>query len=425
MIPPTPLHDPRFLLPRYGGGSFADIPELLRSLLIGGEQPPALRPPGWEQLGRPYDHVIALFIDALGWRFIERFQDHPFLRRLRDAGSLTPLTSQFPSTTSAHVTTLYSGLPVGRHGIYEWFIYEPTVDAVITPLLFSFAGDTQRETLRAVGVEPADLLPPPALIADLTAAGVQVFVLQPRAFAFSAYSRHIAQGATLRATHTLAQALVDVTQLAHARRGPQLSFVYFGDVDSVGHHYGPDTAEMTAEIDACLTTLESWLRRDWDGRSGRDGRGRTLLVLFADHGMGPINPATTIYLNRSAVFPRLAPLLQTDRRGRFIAPAGGPRDYFLHVRPQGLEEAQALLAGLLDGRAVVLPTETLIAAGLFGPLPVSDRLRARVGNLAVLPYAGEGVFWYEQGRFEQGFHGHHGGLTADEMAIPLGLLPIA
>ena len=34
-----------------------------------------------------------------------------------------------PSTTTAHLTTLYTGLPVEQHGLYEWHVYEPSLDA--------------------------------------------------------------------------------------------------------------------------------------------------------------------------------------------------------------------------------------------------------------------------------------------------------
>ena len=42
-----------------------------------------------------------------------------------------------------------------------------------------------------------------------------------------------------------------------------------------------------------------------------------------------------------------------------------------------------------------------------------------MGNLVVLPYRGEAVWWYAQERFEQKYLGLHGGLTPQEMEIPL------
>ena len=78
-------------------------------------------------------------------------------------------------------------------------------------------------------------------------------------------------------------------------------------------------------------------------------------------------------------------------------PAGSARDVFLHVRDELLEEAHNFLARRLAGRAVVYRTADLIAAGFFGAAPVSETFLGRVGNLVVLPYRGEAVWWYEQG----------------------------
>jgi hypothetical protein len=43
----------------------------------------------------------------------------------------------------------------------------------------------------------------------------------------------------------------------------------------------------------------------------------------------------------------------------------------------------------------------------------------RVADLVILPYNGETVWWYEKGRYEMLFYGHHGGLTPNELEIPL------
>ena len=85
-----------------------------------------------EALAREHERLAVVLLDAFGWAFVQRHADHPFLRRLE----IEQVASQFPSTTTAHLTTLYTGLPVEEHGLYEWRVYEPSIDAVIRPLPF-------------------------------------------------------------------------------------------------------------------------------------------------------------------------------------------------------------------------------------------------------------------------------------------------
>ena len=68
-------------------------------------------------------------------------------------------------------------------------------------------------------------------------------------------------------------------------------------------------------------------------------------------------------------------------------------------------------------RANEIGTDALLEDGIFGD--ASERLRARLGNLVVLPHAHEMVWWKADGRFELRKSGHHGGLTPDEAEIPL------
>ncbi len=62
--------------------------------------------------------------------------------------------------------------------------------------------------------------------------------------------------------------------------------------------------------------------------------------------------------------------------------------------------------------------ESLLDAGLFGS-NITEALTSRLANLVVLPGPGEAAYWFEEGRFEQRFFGQHGGLSANEMEIPL------
>jgi hypothetical protein len=83
-----------------------------------------------------------------------------------------------------------------------------------------------------------------------------------------------------------------------------------------------------------------------------------------------------------------------------------------------VEEAQAFLALRLEGKAEVRKVADLAAEGYFGPR-VSPQFLGRAGDLVILPYRGETVWWYEKNKYEQRYYGHHGGLTPQEMEIPL------
>jgi hypothetical protein len=144
------------------------------------------------------------------------------------------------------------------------------------------------------------------------------------------------------------------------------------------------------------------------------GKKRILFLMTADHGQVEINPETTIYLNTSAQFAGVERFLKTNRNGELLVPAGSARDMFLYIKDDLLEEAQSFLAARLEGKADVVKVESLIEDGYFGS-EISSRFRERVGNLVILPYAHESVWWYEKNKFEQLFYGHHGGLTPQEM----------
>jgi hypothetical protein len=88
------------------------------------------------------------------------------------------------------------------------------------------------------------------------------------------------------------------------------------------------------------------------------------------------------------------------------------------VLAERLDESEARLSDLLDGVAEVRTVEALLDEGLFGS-NVTEALTSRLANLVVLPAPGQAAYWLEPGRFEQTFLGQHGGLTANEMEIPL------
>jgi predicted AlkP superfamily pyrophosphatase or phosphodiesterase len=385
-----------FIKPRYDEGGFAGIPERIKKAFASGN----------------YDAVVLFLVDGFGWRFFERFQDAPFLQRMAKHGRIEKLISQFPSTTAAHLTTIHTGWTVGQSGVHEWIYYEPQVDALIAPLLFSYAGMWERDLLKGAGVQPSFLYPRGRFYPELKKMGVKPFVFGSREYTPSTYSNVVMEGAELRSFKTFSEALVNVGLLLEEQTQPAYVYLYFDKIDTLAHDYGPTAPQTEAEIETFLVMMDYYFERIFKGKK------RILFLMTADHGQMEVDPRTTIFLNIHSQFTGIERFLKTNLKGQRLVPAGSPRDMFLYIKDDLLEEAQSFLAPRLEGMADVVKTETLIDNGYFGP-EISSRFRERVGNLVILPYRYESVWWYEKGKFEQRFYGHHGGLTPQEMETVL------
>jgi hypothetical protein len=385
-----------FLKPRFDAGGFASLPQRVVDLLT----------------THRYDAVVLFLIDGFGWRFFEKFQQNPFLEWVARAGTVEKYSSQFPSTTAAHITTIHTGQPVGEHGIFEWNYYEPKLDAVISPLLFSFAGTVQRDTLKQVRASPKAIYPKHTLYNALSNQGVNSAIFQHREYTPSTYSNAMFRGAQAFGYRTLPEGLVNLGETLAAATLPLYMFLYYEKIDAVCHDYGPVASQTMAEIQAFLLTMEHIFK------STIHPRGKTLFLLTADHGQVEVDPATTIYLNTDPRFTGVADFLRTDQNGSLIVPGGSCRDFFLYLKPGVLEEARSFLTSRLEGRAEVRSVAEMVESGCFGPV-ISPAFRARAGDLVILPYRGESVWWYEKDKYFQKYYGHHGGLTPEEMEIPL------
>jgi hypothetical protein len=369
---------------------FADLPATVARLLTGA--PGGLPLPGAPER---IDRVAVVLLDAFGMRFVRRHADHPLLRRL----GIAPLATQFPSTTTAHVTTMHTGTPVGVHGLYEWNVYEPALDAVITPILYARAGELAPDGLRGSGVGIGDIVPAGTFYERLAAAGVPSVVLSPAAFSPSTYDSVATRGADLRPYATFADGAAG---LAEALERPGYAYLYWHEIDLLGHLHGPDSPEFDAACRHALDALETAL----------DAAGPEALVLFtADHGQVAVDPARVDYLEDF--------LPEIDR---YLAhgPAGSARDVFLHAVPGLAAELAAELRERMEGRAEVLQVAELEAQGLFGE--VGPRLRARLADVCVLPAPDRMAWLRSHAGVEQRFRGHHGGLDPAECETWLGVM---
>ena len=106
----------------------------------------------------PSDHIVLVVVDGLGMNFIEGLPGNSFLRRQL----AFELTTVFPSTTPAALTSLATGLWPSQHAVVGWHTYLPRIQDVSTIIRFERRSD---ETgLGDLGVSVEDAYPEPSLL---------------------------------------------------------------------------------------------------------------------------------------------------------------------------------------------------------------------------------------------------------------------
>jgi len=321
-----------------------------------------------DKLAAEHDQLAVVLLDAFGWAFVQRHAEHPALQRLR----IEQIASQFPSTTTAHLTTLYSGLAVEEHGLYEWRVFEPLENRVIRPLMFA-GSHTGAPPLR---ITPRQMMPWPSVFEHRPTT-----VFQPEAIADTAYGSAALAGADVRPFSTLEDG---IRQL---RATPGVSYLYWDRIDAAGHQHGPSSH---AFVEASLNALDALEAIE------------TPLLVTADHGQIDV----TVTDELDTLWPGLLKHLTQ-------VPAGSARDLFLHVDDADLV-VQELQERLEDRGTVHRALDLFPDAG--------PRLRERLADVCVLPAPGRMAALEAFPSPERNFKGHHGGLTPAEAETWIGIM---
>jgi hypothetical protein len=404
--------DGDFVYPRYEENCISNIPgAILDWFGVKNERKLPL------EIGKGVDgeasKVVLFVLDGFGYnQFLRYYRENKFLANLAEKGEVLPLTSVFPSQTTNALTTLNTGLTPQEHGLFECFIYLKEIGMIVNTLRFEPLGSRRRNELLERGFNPSILFKGKTIQATLGEAGVKTFVHVYISDAYSACSKILFDGSTIVPSLKSSDLIVNLRKNLEKIEGPAYFFVHLGNLDTIAHEYGPNSYEYSTE----LSVISYLLNKELVQKIDRKTAGETLILATADHGGVDIVPKDTTYLNW---FPEVVENLQQGNGGKRILPTGSPRDVFLHVKEDKLTETQKLLTQKIGSKAQVVETKEAIKNGLFGLGEVGNEFFDRVGNLLVLPYGNETV-WFEHFKGRKfSLHGHHGGLNEDEMMVPL------
>ena len=384
-------------LPNYRDGS---IVNLMQSILCGLGASGAGGAHGYladlepEEVARAR-HVVLVVIDGLGQAQLESGPAPALRASLRGT-----MTSVFPSTTASAVTTFLTGLAPVEHAVTGWFTWLRELDAIIAPLPFTTRAG--RADLTALGVVPGDIFIGPSVFERVRA---DCHSVQPAHLVASAYSRAHTRGAEPRGfkrLDELVDAIVDIVR--GARRRTYVS-AYWPVLDTLSHKFGAASARArrhVAKIDMHFERL----------RAALAGSG-ALLVVTADHGFVDIRPESSL---DAGSIPGLAPMLSRPL-------CGEPRVAYCYVREDRRADFSQCAGEALSGAARVVESASMIDKGWFGLADPHPRLRERVGDYALVMQEDYAIRDRIAGEKPFRHIGVHGGVSREEMRVPLVVVP--
>jgi hypothetical protein len=336
-------------------------------------------------------NIVLVVIDGLGYEYLLRNGRSGVLRSHLKGR----MTSVFPSTTATAITTFLTGTAPQQHGITGWFMYVRQMDGILAVLPFTQRGSTPASV---PDVDPRELFVQPPLFDRIPGPCYEVI---PDRIADSRYNAAHRGAAITVPYRSMAQFIGGIERAVRTDTRRKFVYAYWPDLDGLGHDHGIGSRRVAvhfAQLDYALERLTASLKGS-----------HTTLIVTADHGMIDTTPERVIEVGDH---PEMAQAL--------IRPlCGERRSAYCYVDPTRAQRFEDYVRDALADRATLVGSDDLVAGGYFGLGEPHPALRERIGDYTLLMKDNYVIKDWVPGERYHVHLGVHGGLSAEEMNVPL------
>jgi predicted AlkP superfamily pyrophosphatase or phosphodiesterase len=350
-----------------------------------------------------HDKVVVLLVDGLGYMQLMAARSRvPTVESvLKKSTEIRQATTVFPSTTSTVLSTLNAAQTPAEHGIIGYTMYVRELGSVVNTISFSPAAERGDGAFERAGLPPSYLYPQRTIYQELALGGTHSRVIAPDYLAGTVLSKTLYNGAERIKYSQMSDLFVSLRKvILDESHDEEFIFAYWSGIDKVSHRYGPSTEEYDGEMNVLFHGLLTELL---DRIAGTDA----CVIVTADHGHMYIPQGSFHDISGDAE------LLSTMS----VPPTGDSRALFLHARdPEAMDN---LSRSRFSETSVIVESEKAVSEGFFGSTTLSPALRNRLGERIVLPYKAHS-YVYRYPTFDPRImYGNHGGLSLDELLVPL------
>ncbi len=395
-----------FVRPDYTGGTIANIPATFSALLGADfEGLPPLAEPLWRPLAGSVKRIVLILLDSFGWSLYQD-QKHRLQWLEKRTAVSGKITSVFPSTTVAALSSLWTGFAPAQHGLVGLRQFFPEYAVLGQLIKFSPNFISYPDALIHAGTKPSTFLPVPGFGEQLKRSGIETHAFKGHDIVDSALSQMHDRGVKHEyGIVTSTDLFVQLREMMERSAGtPLYAYAYWPAIDTLGHIHGPRHPSVAAELHAVLDQLKAEFLDALSPAARRD----TALFITGDHGQ--VLASQDRYIN-----------IDQDKQLKehlFMRPAGEPRTPYLYAKQGKKKELLSYLQENLSHAMVAWDSAELLGSGILGPEPIAAKVEERLGDVVAtmrenyLLLTGKEVAKMAKSK------GSHGGLTATEMEVP-------
>lgn len=346
-----------------------------------------------------FENIVFFVVDGLGTNVLEHHLPTTSLLR---RNTVATLTSVFPPTTAAAISSFLSGTSPLEHGIIGWSLYFKEYFKLIDFLPLS--DSTTGEPLPEFYDEVHDKMHFESIFKKIKVLKPEIeqYYVTPDYLVNSSYTKMASDSAEMYAYEELTKAIDYVQKTIKSNSNKKLFYCYTSEPDKSMHRDGTYTEGITAIMESVEKEIAKLKEQVKDTK--------TLIIVTADHGM--IDVADPIYLDKEKQLEEcliLPPFPEPRFTSCFVHK--DKETQFLEYMEQHKDDF------------IVLSKEEFLEKGLLGRGTPHPRVLEMLGDYLVLAIGNRSI----QTRYPQTdrsfeFLAMHAGITAQEMLVPLILL---
>ena len=347
---------------------------------------------------KKYNNNIFCIIDGLGYDNILKQEKSNILK----SHLHSPLTTIFPSTTAAAITTYLTGLTPQEHGNLSWFMYLQEKQDVIALL------PSKNRQHKKIHYTPKSLQFPKSIFTTLHTkkSPRQTYIITKKDIINTTYNKYFGKHTKQIGYKTLTSFTNKLINTVKRNQKPKYIYAYWPEFDSLSHKYGknhPKTQHHLQQLTLQFQQLHKQLQHT-----------NTILLITADHGQIVSSESETIHLHKH---PLLEQYLSTYL-------AGEHRAAFCHVYPHKRQQFEQYVKHKLQKYCTLHKPQDLLQQNLFGPItestPQHPQALNRLGDYILL-FKNNYIIrqTIPEDKKKKPHYGHHGGLSKEEMIVPL------